>query len=41
MGNEAAIMKLDFSLQPSFEVFKASELNSKNVNYANLLPYFL
>lgn len=41
MGNDAAIMKLDFSLQPTFETFKASELNSKNVNYTNLLPYFL
>jgi hypothetical protein len=41
MGNDAAIMKLDFSLQPSFHTFKASELNSRNVNYANLLPYFL
>jgi hypothetical protein len=41
LGNSAAIMKLDFSLQEHFIVYKASEQNSRNVNYNNILPYFL
>lgn len=41
MNNLAAIMKLDFELRDDFIVYKASEKNSKNVNYTNILPYFL
>lgn len=41
MNNLAAIMKLDFSLQEHFIVYKASEKNARNVNYTNILPYFL
>jgi len=41
MNNLAAIMKLDFELRDDFIVYKASEKNIKNVNYTNILPYFL
>ncbi len=41
MNNLASILKLDSALEQKFIVYSASEDNKKNVNYANLLPYFL
>ncbi len=41
MNNLAAIIKMDSSLKPRFVVFKASDKNAKNINYNNILPYFL
>lgn len=34
-------MKVDIHMGKQLITFKASEKNSKNVNYNNLLPYFL
>jgi hypothetical protein len=41
MNNEASILKIDQSLEQKFIVYGASENNKKNVNYMQLLPYFL
>ena len=41
MNNLAAILKLDGCLQKEFIVLKASSKNSQNVDYKNILPYFL
>lgn len=41
MNNEASILKINSALEQRFIVFSASENNKKNVNYTNLLPYFL
>lgn len=41
MNNEAAILKIDSSLEKEFIVYGASEDNKRNVNYMDLLPYFL
>ena len=40
-GNVAAIMQVGEKLKRNFKVFKAVEDNLKNVNYKNVLPYFL
>lgn len=41
MNNEAAILKINSSFEKEFTVYGASEDNKKNVNYMQLLPYFL
>jgi len=41
MNNRASILKINSSLEQNFIVFESSPDNSKNVNYMQLLPYFL